>query len=110
MLIVWPKIPPNASTNFRPKCLPKAKSLGFKKKLSLGVCSPCSVRCEKTQMQRLKTKNYKTTLDCAKKIMVKEFNKGTIPRLVRSELNVGINFMVYGSIMDYTPLSRLFTR
>ena len=61
VLIVWPKIPPttpNASKNFSPKCLPKPKSLGFKKKLSLCVRSPCSVRCEETQMQRLETKNY----------------------------------------------------
>ena len=61
--------------NFSPNCRPKPKSLGFKKKLSLGVRSPCSVKCEKTQMQRLETKNYKTTLDCAKKIMVKEVLK-----------------------------------
>ena len=36
------KCTPNASINFSPICLPKPKNLGFlKKKLSLGVRSPC---------------------------------------------------------------------
>ena len=58
----------------------------------------------KTRMQGLEAKKYKTTLDCARQIMVKEglkaFYKGTIPRLVRSVLNVGITFIVYDSIME----------
>ena len=56
----------------------------------------------KTRMQGLEAK--KSTFDCARQIMVKEglkaFYKGTIPRLVRSVLNVGITFMVYDSIME----------
>ena len=32
---------PNASKYFGPICLPKPKSLGFSKKTSLGVRSPC---------------------------------------------------------------------
>ena len=44
----------------------------------------------KTRMQGLEAKKYKTTLDCARQIMVKEglkgFYKGTMPRLVRSIL------------------------
>ena len=58
----------------------------------------------KTRMQGLEAKKYKTTFDCTRQIMVKEglkaFYKGTIPRLVRSVLNVGITFMVYDSIME----------
>ena len=60
----------------------------------------------KTRMQGLEAKKYKTTLDCALcqtnygQKGLKAFYKGTIPRLVRSVLNVGITFMVYDSIME----------
>lgn len=58
----------------------------------------------KTRMQGLDAKRYKNTLDCAKQIMVNEgpkaFYKGTVPRLSRVVLDVGITFMIYDSIME----------
>ena len=54
-VLKWVKLAentPNASKYFGPICLPKPKSLGFsKKKLSLGVCSPCFKWCKKTQKE-----------------------------------------------------------
>jgi len=58
----------------------------------------------KTRMQGLDAHRYKNTLDCAKQIMVNEgpkaFYKGTVPRLSRVVLDVGITFMIYDSIME----------
>ena len=72
-----------------------------------GACSVFGnnpVDVVKTRMQGLEAKRYKNTLDCAKQIMVKEgpkaFYKGTLPRLSRVVLDVGITFMVYDSIME----------
>lgn len=58
----------------------------------------------KTRMQGIEAKRYKNTLDCARQIMVNEgpkaFYKGTVPRLSRVVLDVGITFMIYDSIME----------
>ena len=48
----WAENTPNASKNFSPKCLPKPKSSRFlKKKLSLGVRSPCFIWWQKWLLQ-----------------------------------------------------------
>ena len=66
----------------------------------------------KTRMQGLEAKKYKNTLDCAKQIMTNEglkaFYKGTIPRLVRSVLNVGLTFMLYDSIRGHPHMASDF--
>lgn len=58
----------------------------------------------KTRMQGLEAQRYKNTLDCMRQIMVNEgpkaFYKGTVPRLSRVVLDVGITFMIYDSIME----------
>lgn len=58
----------------------------------------------KTRMQGLEAHKYKNTLDCAIKIMKHEgpraFYKGTLPRLSRVCLDVGITFMIYDSFME----------
>ena len=59
----------------------------------------------KTRMQSLEASKYKNTFDCAKKIMVndgpKAFYKGTIPRMSRVVLDVGITFMIYDSFKEW---------
>lgn len=59
----------------------------------------------KTRMQGLEAKKYKNTIDCAVQIWKKEgffaFYKGTVPRLSRVCLDVGITFMIYDSIMEF---------
>jgi len=58
----------------------------------------------KTRMQGLDAARYKNTLDCARQIMVNEgpkaFYKGTLPRMSRVVLDVGITFMIYDSFME----------
>lgn len=58
----------------------------------------------KTRMQGLEAHKYKSTADCAMKIWRQEgvaaFYKGTVPRLGRVCLDVGITFMIYDSFMD----------
>jgi len=58
----------------------------------------------KTRMQGLEAKKYKNTWDCAVKIWQNEgpkaFYKGTVPRLSRVCLDVGITFMIYDSFME----------
>lgn len=58
----------------------------------------------KTRMQSLDASRYKNTFDCARQIMVNEgpkaFYKGTMPRMSRVVLDVGITFMIYDSFMD----------
>ncbi|ODM91393.1 Tricarboxylate transport protein, mitochondrial [Orchesella cincta] len=55
-------------------------------------------------MQGLESSKYKNTLDCAIQIWKREgakaFYKGTVPRLGRVCLDVGITFMIYDSFMD----------
>lgn len=59
----------------------------------------------KTRMQGLEAAKYKNTFDCARQILVNEgpkaFYKGTIPRLSRVCLDVGITFMIYDTFMEY---------
>jgi len=59
----------------------------------------------KTRMQGLEASKYKNTFDCARSIMVNEgpraFYKGTIPRMSRVCLDVGITFMIYDSFMEW---------
>ena len=59
----------------------------------------------KTRMQGLEASKYKNTFDCARQIMVNEgpraFYKGTIPRMSRVCLDVGITFMIYDTFMEY---------
>jgi len=58
----------------------------------------------KTRMQGLESKKYKSTLDCAVKIMRNEgplaFYKGTVPRLSRVCLDVAITFMIYDKFIE----------
>jgi len=58
----------------------------------------------KTRMQSLDASKYKNTFDCARQILVNEgpkaFYKGTVPRLSRVVLDVGITFMIYDSFME----------
>ncbi|EDW16019.1 putative tricarboxylate transport protein, mitochondrial [Drosophila mojavensis] len=58
----------------------------------------------KTRMQGLEASKYKNTADCALQILRNEgpaaFYKGTVPRLGRVCLDVGITFMIYDSFMD----------
>jgi len=58
----------------------------------------------KTRMQGLEAHKYKNTLDCALQILRHEgpraFYKGTVPRLSRVCLDVGITFMIYDSFME----------
>eukprot|EP00090_Calanus_glacialis_P034995 TRINITY_DN596_c0_g1_i1.p1 TRINITY_DN596_c0_g1~~TRINITY_DN596_c0_g1_i1.p1 ORF type:complete len:320 (-),score=106.00 TRINITY_DN596_c0_g1_i1:210-1169(-) len=75
-----------------------------------GFAGACSVMGNtpldvvKTRMQSLDASRYKNTFDCAKQIMVNEgpkaFYKGTLPRMSRVVLDVGITFMIYDSFMD----------
>ncbi|XP_055903441.1 putative tricarboxylate transport protein, mitochondrial [Eupeodes corollae] len=59
----------------------------------------------KTRMQGLEASKYKNTVDCAIQIWKNEgpfaFYKGTVPRLGRVCLDVGITFMIYDSFMDF---------
>ena len=59
----------------------------------------------KTRMQGLEAAKYKNTWDCIKKIYTQEgpkaFYKGTIPRMSRVCLDVGITFMIYDSFMEW---------
>uniref|UniRef100_A0AC35U311 Tricarboxylate transport protein, mitochondrial n=1 Tax=Rhabditophanes sp. KR3021 TaxID=114890 RepID=A0AC35U311_9BILA len=74
------------------------------------VAGGCSVYANtpvdtvKTRMQGLEAKKYKNTIDCAVQIWKNEgffaFYKGTVPRLSRVCLDVGITFIIYDSIMD----------
>jgi solute carrier family 25 citrate transporter 1 len=58
----------------------------------------------KTRMQGLEAAKYKNTWDCVKTVWKNEgffaFYKGTVPRLGRVCLDVGITFMIYDSFMD----------
>lgn len=58
----------------------------------------------KTRMQGLEAAKYRNTADCAMQILKNEglaaFYKGTVPRLGRVCLDVGITFMIYDSFMD----------
>ncbi|CAF91970.1 unnamed protein product, partial [Tetraodon nigroviridis] len=57
----------------------------------------------KTRMQGLEAHKYKSTLDCAVKIMKHEgpmaFYKGTVPRLGRVCLDVAIVFIIYEEVV-----------
>ncbi|KAI4816278.1 hypothetical protein KUCAC02_008610 [Chaenocephalus aceratus] len=57
----------------------------------------------KTRMQGLESKKYKSTLDCAVKIMKHEgpkaFYKGTVPRLGRVCMDVAIVFIIYEEVV-----------
>ncbi|KAK6313300.1 hypothetical protein J4Q44_G00166470 [Coregonus suidteri] len=57
----------------------------------------------KTRMQGLEAHKYKSTLDCALKIMrhegVRAFYKGTVPRLGRVCLDVAIVFIIYEEVV-----------
>ncbi|XP_072289696.1 tricarboxylate transport protein B, mitochondrial [Eucyclogobius newberryi] len=57
----------------------------------------------KTRMQGLEAHKYKSTLDCATKIMKHEgpraFYKGTVPRLGRVCLDVAIVFIIYEEVV-----------
>ncbi|XP_020318945.1 tricarboxylate transport protein B, mitochondrial-like [Oncorhynchus kisutch] len=57
----------------------------------------------KTRMQGLESHKYKSTLDCALKIMrhegVRAFYKGTVPRLGRVCLDVAIVFIIYEEVV-----------
>ena len=59
----------------------------------------------KTRMQGLEAAKYKNTFDCARAILVNEgpraFYKGTIPRMSRVCLDVGITFMIYDTFMEW---------
>lgn len=72
-----------------------------------GACSVLGntpIDVVKTRMQGLEASKYKNTWDCAKQIAVNEgpraFYKGTMPRMSRVVLDVGITFMIYDSFMD----------
>ncbi|XP_078041999.1 mitochondrial citrate transporter scheggia [Augochlora pura] len=58
----------------------------------------------KTRMQGLEAAKYKSTVDCIIQIWKNEgptaFYKGTLPRLSRVCLDVGITFMIYDSFME----------
>ena len=58
----------------------------------------------KTRMQGLEAAKYKSTLDCVFQMWKNEgpsaFYKGTVPRLARVCLEVGIVFMIYDSFME----------
>ncbi|XP_013099057.1 tricarboxylate transport protein, mitochondrial isoform X2 [Stomoxys calcitrans] len=66
----------------------------------------------KTRMQGLEASKYRNTADCALQILKNEgihaFYKGTVPRLGRVCLDVGITFMIYDSFMDL--FNKLFVR
>ncbi|XP_037115047.1 tricarboxylate transport protein B, mitochondrial [Syngnathus acus] len=57
----------------------------------------------KTRMQGLEAHKYKSTLDCAVKILrhegLKAFYKGTVPRLGRVCLDVAIVFIIYEEVV-----------
>lgn len=57
----------------------------------------------KTRMQGLEAHKYKSTLDCAVKILRNEgvaaFYKGTVPRLGRVCLDVAIVFIIYEEVV-----------
>ncbi|XP_045923787.1 tricarboxylate transport protein B, mitochondrial [Micropterus dolomieu] len=57
----------------------------------------------KTRMQGLEAHKYKSTMDCAVKIMKHEgpkaFYKGTVPRLGRVCLDVAIVFIIYEEVV-----------
>ncbi|XP_011498220.1 PREDICTED: putative tricarboxylate transport protein, mitochondrial [Ceratosolen solmsi marchali] len=59
----------------------------------------------KTRMQGLEAAKYKSSWDCAVQVWKNEgptaFYKGTIPRLSRVCLDVGITFMIYDSFMEF---------
>ncbi|XP_006615739.1 putative tricarboxylate transport protein, mitochondrial [Apis dorsata] len=58
----------------------------------------------KTRMQGLEAAKYKNSLDCVRQIWMNEgptaFYKGTIPRLSRVCLDVGITFIIYDSFKE----------
>ena len=58
----------------------------------------------KTRMQGLEASKYKSSVDCMVQIWKNEgpkaFYKGTVPRLSRVCLDVGITFMIYDSFME----------
>jgi len=66
----------------------------------------------KTRMQSLNASMYKGTIDCAVQIWKKEgflaFYKGTIPRLGRVCLDVGMVFMLYDQITQ--QIHRFFVK
>ncbi|XP_049909844.1 tricarboxylate transport protein B, mitochondrial isoform X2 [Epinephelus moara] len=57
----------------------------------------------KTRMQGLEAHKYKSTVDCAIKIMkyegVKAFYKGTVPRLGRVCMDVALVFIIYDEVV-----------
>lgn len=59
----------------------------------------------KTRMQGLEASKYKNTMDCFMKIARNEgffaFYKGTVPRLGRVCLDVGITFVIYDTFMEF---------
>jgi len=76
-----------------------------------GIAGACSVfgntpiDVVKTRMQGLDASQYKNTADCAYKIFKNEgprgFYKGTLPRLSRVVLDVGITFMIYDTFIEF---------
>lgn len=68
---------------------------------AIGVLLNTPLDVVKTRMQGLEASRYKNTLDCAVTTWREEgplaFYKGTIPRLVRVGMSVGIQFALYGS-------------
>lgn len=64
----------------------------------------------KTRMQGLEASKYRNTVDCALQILRNEgifaFYKGTVPRLSRVCLDVGITFMIYDSFMALFMVSK----
>jgi len=64
----------------------------------------------KTRMQGLNANQYKGVVDCVKQIAIKEgmfaFYRGTIPRLSRVCLDVGITFALYEKITGF--INRFF--
>ena len=69
---------------------------------ALSVIGNTPLDVVKTRMQGLESKKYKNTLHCVKTIFVNEgplaFYKGTLPRMSRVILDVGITFMIYDEI------------
>ncbi|XP_017846007.1 putative tricarboxylate transport protein, mitochondrial [Drosophila busckii] len=68
------------------------------------VCIDNPVDVVKTRMQGLEAAKYKNSLDCFLTTMKEEgplaFYKGTLPRMTRVCLDVGLTFMIYDTIKD----------
>ncbi|CAL7936411.1 unnamed protein product [Xylocopa violacea] len=71
---------------------------------ALSVFGNTPIDVVKTRMQGLEAAKYKNSLDCMIQIWKNEgpmaFYKGTVPRLSRVCLDVGITFMIYDSFME----------